>query len=55
MKNYELIFNEINKVKESSKNACQYDKIIKESENINELRKLSSAIKNPRPTTYCFS
>ncbi|WP_186327089.1 hypothetical protein [Bacillus thuringiensis] len=55
MKNYELIFNEMNKAKENQKNEYQFDKIIKESENINELRKLSSAIKNPRPTTYCFS
>ncbi|MDM5434402.1 hypothetical protein QUG28_17040 [Bacillus hominis] len=54
MKPYKLIFDELEKQKTGQLNINQVELIIKESKNINELRELSSAIKKPQPTTFCF-
>ncbi|WP_170972252.1 hypothetical protein [Bacillus yapensis] len=55
MEKYEVIFRKLDELKEKNEVEFIYKVIEKNSENIQELTKLSYEINNPQPLTYSFS
>jgi hypothetical protein len=54
MKNYEVIYKKLDDYKKNDSGII-FKVMNKNSENIQELSKLSYEIKNPQPTTHIFS
>ncbi|MGG3893596.1 hypothetical protein AB4J90_11975 [Geobacillus thermodenitrificans] len=56
MTNYKIVFDKMEELcNELANNDYSFDDIYNESENIKELRELSSEMQNPQPITYSFA